>query len=176
MEPPLWQWAIAVQTDPNIFFHCRPVDGATVMATKLVVEIGEAASRAGLSRVGYFIPLNSARWTGTRLVRYYIKHGSCMYMAYLDASKAFDRVNQNKLFKKLLNNGVPKWIINVISQWYCNQTLCVKWGSVISDEFLMYADYFHRQRKGCKDFLKMHIHMGVNMIFCLIVKISVNDC
>ena len=37
MEPPLWQWAIAVQTDPNIFFHCRPVDGATVMATKLVV-------------------------------------------------------------------------------------------------------------------------------------------
>ena len=49
----------------------------------------------------------------------------------LDASKAFDQVNQNKLFKKLLNNGVPKWIIKVISQLYCNQTLCVKWGSVI---------------------------------------------
>ena len=72
MEPPLWQWAIAVQTDPNIFFHCRPVDGATVMATKLVVEIGDAASRAGLSRVGYFIPLNAARCqTGTRLVVHY---------------------------------------------------------------------------------------------------------
>ena len=71
MEPPLWQCAIAVQTDPNIFFHCRPVDGATVMATKLVVEIGDAASRAGLSRVGYFIPLNAARWTGIRLVPYY---------------------------------------------------------------------------------------------------------
>ena len=70
MEPPLWQCAIAVQTDPNIFFHCRPVDGATVMATKLVVEIGDAASRAGLSRVGYFIQLNAARWTGTRLVIY----------------------------------------------------------------------------------------------------------
>ena len=68
MEPPLWQCAIAVQTDPNIFFHCRPVDGATVMATKLVVEIGDAASRAGLSRVGYVIPLNAARWTGIRLV------------------------------------------------------------------------------------------------------------
>ena len=23
MEPPLWQLAIAVQTDPNIFFHCK---------------------------------------------------------------------------------------------------------------------------------------------------------
>ena len=29
---------MAIQTDPNIFFHCRPVDGATVMATKLVVD------------------------------------------------------------------------------------------------------------------------------------------
>ena len=72
MEPPLWQCAIAVQADPNIFFHCRPVDGATVMATKLVVEIGDAASRAGLSRVGYFIPLNAARWTGIRLVTIYM--------------------------------------------------------------------------------------------------------
>ena len=61
MEPPFWQWAIAVQTDPKMFFNCRPVDGATIMATKLVVEIGDAASRAGLSRVGYFIPLNAAR-------------------------------------------------------------------------------------------------------------------
>ena len=68
MEPPLWQCVIAVQTDPNIFFHCRPVDGATVMATKLVVEIGDAASPAGLSRVGYFIPLNAARCPGIRLV------------------------------------------------------------------------------------------------------------
>ena len=74
-------------------------------------------------------------FTLKELIRYYIKHGSCMYVAYLNASKAFDRVNQNKLFKKLLNNGVPKWIIKVISQWYCNQTLCVKWGSVISDVF-----------------------------------------
>ena len=69
------------------------------------------------------------------LIRYYIKHGSCMYVAYLDALKAFDRVNQNKLFIKLLNNGIPKWIVKVISQWYCNQTLCVKWGSLISYVF-----------------------------------------
>ena len=40
-----------------------------------------------------------------------------------------------KRIKKLLNNGFPQWIIKVISQWCCNQTLCVKWGSVISDVF-----------------------------------------
>ena len=53
-------------------------------------------------------------FTLKELIRYYIKHGSCMYVAYLDASKAFDRVNQDNLFKTLLNNGVPKWIIQVI--------------------------------------------------------------
>ena len=33
-------------------------------------------------------------------IRYYIEHGSCMYVTYLDASKAFDRVNHHKLFAK----------------------------------------------------------------------------
>ena len=78
-------------------------------------------------------------------IRYYIKHGSCMYVAYIDASKAFDRVNQNKLFKQLMNTGVPKWIIKVISQWHCNQTLCVKCGSVISYVFPVYNGV----RQGC---------------------------
>ena len=61
------------------------------------------------------------------LIRYYIKHGSCMYVAFLDASKAFDRVYHTKLFSKLLKLGVPKWIIKVLVQWYCNQSMCVRW-------------------------------------------------
>ena len=60
-----------------------------------------------------------------------------MYVAFLDASKAFDRVYRTKLFSKLLKLGVPKWIMKVLAQWYCNQSVCVRWGSVFSDLFLV---------------------------------------
>ena len=46
-------------------------------------------------------------FTLKELIRYYIKHGSCVYVAYLDASK-HSTGYQNKPFKKLLNTGVPK--------------------------------------------------------------------
>lgn len=69
------------------------------------------------------------------LLRYYTEHGSCMYVAYLDASKAFDRVNHTKLFAKLLKIGAPKWIIRVLCQWYSNQSLCIRWGSLLSKVF-----------------------------------------
>ena len=65
------------------------------------------------------------------LTRYYIEHDSCMYVTYLDASEAFDRVNHQKLFAKLIEGGAPRWWI--LCHWYCNQLLCVRWESVVSD-------------------------------------------
>ena len=50
-----------------------------------------------------------------------------MYVAFLNASKAFYRENHTKLFSKLLKLGVPQWIINVLAQWCCNQSVCVRW-------------------------------------------------
>ena len=60
------------------------------------------------------------------LVRYYVEHGSCMYVTYLDASKAFDRVNHQKLFSKLIEAGAPRWCVRILCHWYCNQSLCVR--------------------------------------------------
>ena len=53
-----------------------------------------------------------------------------MYVAFLVASKAFDRVNHTKPVSKLLRLGVPTWIIKVLVQWYCNQSMYVRWGTV----------------------------------------------
>ena len=79
------------------------------------------------------------------LTRYLIKHGPYLYVAFMDASKVFDRVNHTKLFSKLLELGVHVWIMKVLCKWYCNQSLCVRWGSVFSDFFSVNNDV----RQGC---------------------------
>ena len=42
-----------------------------------------------------------------------------LYMAFLDPAR-----KPHTLFKL----GVPKWIIKVIDQWHCNQSVCVQDG------------------------------------------------
>ena len=42
-------------------------------------------------------------FTLKELIRYYIKHGSCMYVAYLDASKALIRPGKSRqTFQKII--------------------------------------------------------------------------
>ena len=70
------------------------------------------------------------------LLRFYKKHGSAMHVAFLDASKAFDRVNRRKLLYKLESRGVPTYILRLLSSELIGQCICVRWGST-------YSDFFH---------------------------------
>ena len=58
-----------------------------------------------------------------------------MYACFIDASKAFDRVNHWFLFDKLLNRGVPIMLVRILMTWYTTQTFVVKWDNVISSTF-----------------------------------------
>ena len=58
-----------------------------------------------------------------------------MHVAYLDASKAFDRVNRRKLLLKVDSRGVPTYILRLLSNELIGQYTCVRWGSTHS-EFL----------------------------------------
>ena len=54
---------------------------------------------------------------------------------FLDASKAFDRVEHWSLFKKLIDRNVPLVVVRLLVHWYRQQTLCVKWGRNTSSFF-----------------------------------------
>jgi exonuclease III len=74
-------------------------------------------------------------YTLKNVVEYYRSRNSTVLTCFLDASKAFDRVNHWCLFKKLLKRGVPSLVVRLLCFWYATQTFCVKWGSATSVPF-----------------------------------------
>lgn len=67
----------------------------------------------------------------------YRRQNSTMCLCFLDASKAFDRINHGKLFVKLQQRGVPPYLVRVLHFWYTHQTMQVRWGTTISEPFLV---------------------------------------
>ena len=68
-------------------------------------------------------------------LNYYHKLGSHIFTCFMDASAAFDRIKFIKLFKKLKKRKTPLYLIRVLSYWYINQKLCVRWCSQLSSMF-----------------------------------------
>ena len=57
------------------------------------------------------------------VTEYFNDRNSNVFIAFLDATKAFDRVNHRKLFSTLIAKKVPITFLKVIINWYCK--LCV---------------------------------------------------
>ena len=68
-------------------------------------------------------------------VETYRRKNSSMLIGFIDASKAFDRVNHHKLFTKLKQRGVPNCIIRILAYWYAEQSMQVRWGNALSTPF-----------------------------------------
>ena len=66
---------------------------------------------------------------------YYLRNRSPVFICFLDARKAFDRVNHWKLFAKLLERKVDTHLVRFLCSWYKSQQFHVLWGDVLSEGF-----------------------------------------
>jgi len=71
----------------------------------------------------------------TEVLNFYRDNGSNKYVCFLDASKAFDRVDYNILFNKLAKRNVPGYLLRLLLCWYCSQFVRVLWAGVFSETF-----------------------------------------
>ena len=69
------------------------------------------------------------------VIEYYKSLNSAVFLCYLDASKAFDKVNNWKLFEKLINKNIPYVIVRLLMVWYSTQRFYVSWGNALSNSF-----------------------------------------
>ena len=82
-------------------------------------------------------------FTVKSVTKYYTQENSPVFTCFLDASKAFNKINHYTLFRKLLDRETPIILVRILLFWCTKQTMCVKWGNCMSDYF--YASNGARQ-------------------------------
>jgi hypothetical protein len=66
---------------------------------------------------------------------YYVSNNSCTFCTFLDATKAFDRVNYCKLFHLLIKRGLPASVIRILIVMYTGHCVRVAWAGLASSFF-----------------------------------------
>ena len=70
-------------------------------------------------------------------IQYYINNRSLVYAVFLDASKAFDLVRHNKIFKCLLDKDVCPVLVRLLISMYLLNNALVKWNDCTSENFTL---------------------------------------
>src|SRR5215469_10441436 len=75
---------------------------------------------------------SSAIYVLKETISSYLNNKSSIYAAFIDLTKAFDKVNHNILFQKLLKLGIPNILLNIIVYIYENQSAFVRFNNKVS--------------------------------------------
>lgn len=65
----------------------------------------------------------------------YTSEGSPVYVVFLDATKAFDRVNYTIHFDILKDRLLPKPILRYLANYFLNQSVRISWNGILSETF-----------------------------------------
>ena len=69
------------------------------------------------------------------IATHFLHNGSNVYALFLDASKAFDRVDYLLLFKRLLSKNMNSVYLRSLMNLYLNHKLRVRWNTSLSNSF-----------------------------------------
>ena len=69
------------------------------------------------------------------LTEFIKSRSTSVYVVFFDTSKAFDKISHWTLFRKLIDRGVPLYLVIILCYWYQKQEMTVRWGVCISDSF-----------------------------------------
>ena len=75
--------------------------------------------------------------TVKNVVSRYMHNGTAVLGCFLDASKAFDMVDQGILFRVLIERGLPLPVLRFMLSWYRTRQMQVSWGDSLSEAFLV---------------------------------------
>ncbi len=70
-----------------------------------------------------------------KVISYYTSSNSAVHCVFLDASKAFDKLEYCKLFKLLLDRHIPPQVIRILLNIYTGQQIRVLWNGIYSPTF-----------------------------------------
>ena len=123
--------------DANNF---RPIAIATILFElfeHIIIDICPKVFKTSDNQFGFKAKVSSDMFVFTlkQLILTYRKQGSTVYCAFLDDSKAFNRVNHCMLFKKVIEKNMPTCFVRILYYWYSKQNMKVKWGNCLSSPF-----------------------------------------
>ena len=128
------------KADITIQDNYRPIAVTTVLSKLLEMVLLERYSELLVTTSNQFgfkkkHSTEMAVYAFKNVIDHYICNSSPVYVCYMDASKAFDKIDHASLFKKMSNRKIPKAIVNLFVYWYQAQTFYVRWGNCLSEPF-----------------------------------------
>jgi hypothetical protein len=111
----------------------------TLLINKRLTEFVDSHDIIGLEQAGFrhgFSTMDHVFTLHCIIAYYYLHHRKRLFAAFLDYKKAFDLVDRNFLWLKLLNQGINGKVLGVVRGIYSRAKSCVRAGGCTSDYFV----------------------------------------